>query len=211
MDGSVAEFLAASALIIANPGQDTVLTIRSAILGGRWAGIACAAGVAAGQGVWTVAASAGLAAILTASETLFLTIRLVGAGYVILLGARSLWAARERVTTAGPLSATQDPRVGASVAFRWGLLSSLGNPMIAIFFSSLLPQFIPPNAPKFAGMIMLGLLFITMNLGWLGAYASVTAHAGRVLLADSTRRAINVISGGFLVVFGVRLLTLEVP
>lgn len=198
-------------LIIANPGQDTVLTIRSAMLGGRWSGIACAAGIASGQGVWTVAASAGLAAMLMASDSLFLTIRLVGAAYLILLGARSLWAARRLVTAAGPLIAVRDPRVGVGAAFRWGLLSSLGNPMIAIFFTSLLPQFLPSSAPQFAGMVLLGLVFVAMNLSWLSGYAVVTAQARRVLLGEAAWRAINAVSGLFLVAFGVRLLTLEVP
>src|SRR6266576_3164267 len=54
-------FLGVSLLVICTPGQDTALTIRNTLLGRRRAGIATAFGVAAGQAIWTVATSAGLA------------------------------------------------------------------------------------------------------------------------------------------------------
>ena len=52
-------FLGVSALVIVTPGQDTALTIRSTLLGGRRAGVLTALGVSTGQAVWTIAASAG--------------------------------------------------------------------------------------------------------------------------------------------------------
>lgn len=61
-------FVAVSAVVICTPGQDTALTIRNTLGGGRRSGIATAAGVALGQTVWTLAASAGVVAILSASE-----------------------------------------------------------------------------------------------------------------------------------------------
>ena len=86
-------FLAISAVVIATPGQDTALTVRSTLSGGRLAGIATAVGVATGQSVWTLAASTGLAALLVASEPVFEGLRLLGAAYLICLGAHSLIAA----------------------------------------------------------------------------------------------------------------------
>jgi len=50
-------FVPVAAVVICTPGPDTALTIRNALAGGRAAGILTAAGVAIGQGVWTVAAS----------------------------------------------------------------------------------------------------------------------------------------------------------
>ena len=64
---SLLAFLAVSALVIVTPGQDTVLTVRSTLLGGRRAGVLTALGVSTGQAVWTLAASAGITALLLAS------------------------------------------------------------------------------------------------------------------------------------------------
>ena len=67
MDQGIAAFLAISVVVIATPGQDTALTIRNTLLGGRPAGIATAVGVAGGQLTWTVAACIGITALLVAS------------------------------------------------------------------------------------------------------------------------------------------------
>src|SRR5881296_1299803 len=87
---SYAAFLAVSLLVICTPGQDTALTIRNTLLGGRRGGLATAAGVAVGQATWTIATSAGLAVLLAASAPLFVAVKLGGAAYLVYLGARSL-------------------------------------------------------------------------------------------------------------------------
>ena len=200
MTEGVAAFLAVSAIVIVTPGQDTALTIRNSLLGGRGAGLATALGVSAGQAMWTLATSAGLAALLVASEPAFVALKLVGAAYLVFLGAQSLLAAlRGRYRThSGARSATP------AVAFRQGVLSNLGNPKMAVFFSSLLPQF---GGTSFASLLALGLVFCTLTLVWLTAYAVVVARAGDVLRRPRIRRALDAITGVVLTAFGIRLAT----
>jgi threonine/homoserine/homoserine lactone efflux protein len=209
MDVSFAAFLAIAVLVIVTPGQDTALTIRNTLLGGRRAGVATAAGVALGQAAWTLAACVGLTAILVASEPVFATIRLVGAAYLVYLGAHSLWAAiRGRLAgAAGP--AERGPSLAPGTALRQGALSNLGNPKMAIFFSSLLPPFVTPGTSTFLGMATLGLVFVTMTLLWLSAYAAIVARAGHVLGRPRVRRAIDAVMGALLVAFGVRIAVTE--
>ena len=88
--GALWAFVGVAALVIVTPGPDTALTVRNALLGGRRAGVATAAGVALGLAVWTAAASAGLAALLVASEPAFVAVKLAGAAYLVLLGAQTL-------------------------------------------------------------------------------------------------------------------------
>jgi threonine/homoserine/homoserine lactone efflux protein len=83
--GQLAAFLAVAAVVICTPGQDTLLTVRHALAGGRSAGVHTAAGVAVGQAVWTLAASAGVTALLVASEMAFHALRLAGAAYLVAL------------------------------------------------------------------------------------------------------------------------------
>ena len=132
-------FLFVAAVVIVTPGQDTALTIRNTLAGTRRAGIATAAGVSTGQAVWTLATSVGLAAVIAASEPVFRAVKLAGAAYLVLLGIQSLREAMRRRTRPTPDGVA--PSVGASRAFRQGLLSNLGNPKMAVFFTSLLPQF----------------------------------------------------------------------
>jgi threonine/homoserine/homoserine lactone efflux protein len=205
MDSSFAAFLGISAVVIMTPGQDTALTIRNTLLGGRSAGTATAVGVAIGQGSWTMAASLGLTALLVASEPAFAAIRLAGAAYLVYLGAHSLWLAirprRASYDGAEARSADLTPRR----ALRQGALSNLGNPKMAIFFSSLLPQFVAPGSSTFEAMLSLGLVFVSMTLAWLCAYAAIVARAGNVLRRPRIRRAFEATTGAILLALGVRL------
>jgi threonine/homoserine/homoserine lactone efflux protein len=196
----VAAFLAVSAIVIVTPGQDTALTIRNSLLGGRPVGLATALGVSSGQAVWTLAASAGLAALLVASEPAFVALKLVGAAYLVYLGAQSLVAALRGHARAHAGSGSATPRV----AFRQGVISNLGNPKMAVFFSSLLPQF---GGSSFVSLFALGLVFCTLTLVWLAAYAVVVARAGDVLRRPRVRRVLDAITGVVLTAFGIRLAT----
>jgi threonine/homoserine/homoserine lactone efflux protein len=207
MDSSFVAFLGISAVVIMTPGQDTALTIRNTLLGGRRAGTATAVGVAAGQASWTVAASLGLTALLVASEQAFAAVRLVGAGYLVYLGAHSFWLALRSSGASDAQRTLESAGLRPSKAFRQGALSNLANPKMAIFFSSLLPQFVGPGPGAGAGMLTLGLVFVAMTAAWLCGYAVVVARAGDVLRRPRIRRALDAAMGALLVAFGLRLAT----
>jgi threonine/homoserine/homoserine lactone efflux protein len=199
-------FLAVSAVVICTPGQDTALTIRNTISGGRRSGIATAAGVSLGQAVWTVAASAGVVALLSASEPAFRALKLAGAAYLVYLGASTLWSALTRRGARDPKCQidTRTRSLSPRGALRQGLVSNLGNPKMAIFFASLLPQFAPQGDGAFAVVLALGLFFCALTLGWLSVYAVAIARVGR-LLTGRVRRTIDAVTGAVLVAFGLRL------
>jgi threonine/homoserine/homoserine lactone efflux protein len=195
----LAAFLGIAILVIVTPGQDTALTIRNTLLGGRPAGVATATGVAAGQACWTAAASIGLAALLVASEPVFVALKLVGAAYLVYLGLHALRHAIRPVAQA-VASAAGSP-LAPDRAFRQGLLSNLGNPKMAVFFTSLLPQF----GGSFWSLLALGLLFCALTLTWLSAYSFAVARAGDLLRRPRIRRWLDTITGTVLVAFGIRL------
>ena len=93
LTGPLIAFIGIAALVICTPGPDTAMTIRNALLGGRSAGLATALGVSTGLAIWALATSAGLVALLIASEPLFLAVKYAGAAYLVWLGVQSLRAA----------------------------------------------------------------------------------------------------------------------
>jgi threonine/homoserine/homoserine lactone efflux protein len=207
--GHLAAFLAVSAIVIVTPGQDTALTIRNSLLGGRRAGIFTALGVSTGQACWTVAASAGVAAVLVASEPAFVALKLLGAAYLVFLGVQALLNAFTGGAGHAADIATQAPRLAPLVAFRQGVISNLGNPKMAVFFTSLLPQFTPSGEASFGALLALGLLFCFMTLVWLSAYSVAVAKAGNFLRRPRVRRALDAVLGTVLVALGARLATAE--
>ena len=204
----IVAFLGISILVIVTPGQDTALTIRNTLRGGRRVGVFTALGISSGQAVWTLATSAGLAALLIASEPAFVALKLAGAAYLIFLGAQMLLGALRSDRSSSHAIACGSPcRLVPLVALRQGLISNLGNPKMAVFFTSLLPQFTPNGDASFLVLLVLGLTFCAMTLGWLMGYAVVVAKAGDFLRRPKIRRALDGLFGTVLVAFGVRLAT----
>jgi threonine/homoserine/homoserine lactone efflux protein len=195
-------FLGISALVIVTPGQDTALTIRNTLLGGRSAGVFTAIGVSGGQATWTVATSLGIGALLVASEPAFVALKLVGSAYLIFLGAQALWTAfRPGGKATAVLAGGTQRRLRPLAACRQGLISNLGNPKMLAFFTSLLPQF----GDSFSTLLGLGLVFCSMTLVWLTLYALAIARAGDFLRRSSIRRAIEGLTGTVLIALGLRL------
>jgi threonine/homoserine/homoserine lactone efflux protein len=189
-------FIGVAVVVIVTPGQDTALAVRNTIAGGRRAGMRTAAGVVCGQAVWAGAAGVGIAALLVASEPAFVALKLAGAAYLIYLGGRALIAA-----VRGHRELGRPARASGRGELRQGLVSNLANPKMAVFFSSLLPQF----ADSFHALLGLGLLFCALTMIWLVAYAAALAGAGDLLRRPRVRRAIDAVTGVALVALGVRL------
>lgn len=206
----VAAFLGISVIVIVVPGQDTALTIRNTLLGGRKGGSYTALGVVSGLAIWTTATSAGLAGLLLASQPAFLALKILGTLYLAWLGLRALREAfrRERGEVGGR-SRPEAQKISSLSAFRQGVLSNLSNPKIAVFFVSLLPQFGPPGRGALPAMLSLGLLFCMLTLGWLVGYAIVVARVGDVLRRSTVRRVLHGLMGGIFLGFGLRLATMQ--
>jgi threonine/homoserine/homoserine lactone efflux protein len=92
-------------------------------------------------------------------------------------------------------------------AFRQGLISDLGNPKMAVFFTSLLPQFVVAGAPAFSALLALGVLFSLMTFGWLTFYALAIDRAGEFLRRPTIRRTVEGVTGAVLMGLGLRIAT----
>jgi threonine/homoserine/homoserine lactone efflux protein len=193
-------FLVISVLLIVIPGPDTAMVTKNAVVGGRRAGVYAACGVSIGLTIWTAAAALGIAALLRASSVAFLTLKVAGAVYLAWVGIQML---RSRGLAADPELALR-PASGIK-ALRQGVLSDLGNPKIAVFFTSLLPQFVHGHGSAFAALLLLGVTFAALTLLWLAAYALAVGHASGILRRAAVRRALDRFTGLVLIGFGVRL------
>jgi threonine/homoserine/homoserine lactone efflux protein len=194
-------FFAVSAVVIVVPGVDTALVTKNALLHGRAAAQASAIGVNVGILLWTVAAAVGLAAVIAASAAAFTAIKLAGAVYLVVLGLQAL---RGRHVDADETAGAR-PALGRGAAFRQGLTSNLLNPKIAVFFTSLLPQFVDADTATAAELLLLGALFSAMGAIWLLTYAALAARGRAVLTRPRVRRAVDRVSGVVLVALGLRL------
>jgi threonine/homoserine/homoserine lactone efflux protein len=167
-------FVLAGVLLNLTPGQDTFYILGSSIAQGRRIGVASALGICSGCIVHTLAAAAGLSAILATSAAAFVIVKLAGAAYLIYLGIRYL-RARD-----ADLPAVASASRGAWKAFRQGVVTNVLNPKVALFFLAFLPQFIDPeSSTKIAAFIALGLTFIATGTAWCLFLAVAAASVRR--------------------------------
>jgi len=199
---SLGLYVAASLALIATPGQDMIYVITRSLAQGRFAGVCSAAGVCIGILVHTALAALGVGAILHASETLFVALKLAGAAYLIYLGVKLLAAREGREGIAAPRD-----RLSPGALVRQGILSNVTNPKIVLFFFAFLPQFVDPaSAHATRDLALLGVLYALLALP---VKAAVGIAAGslseRVLRNPSMIAWMNRVSGGVLVALGLRL------
>lgn len=196
-------FLAVAAVVVVTPGADMALVTKNAVLHGRRHALATAVGINLGILFWTVAAALGLAAVIAASQTAFTVIKLAGALYLIYLGLQALRSSyaskRSSAQSGAPMS------LSGRGAFRQGLVSNLLNPKIAVFFTSLLPQFVSAHGATAGRLLLLGAVFNAMGVVWLLGYAVVAARGRDLLTRPRIKRLLDRLSGIVLIGPGVRL------
>ena len=198
----IVPFLAVAVVIVITPGVDMALITKNALAHGRTAALATAFGVSTGIALWALAAAAGLAAVVAASAEAFTVIRLVGAVYLIYLGVQALRSARLRTpaSTRRPVAPLR-----AEVAFRQGFVNNLLNPKIAVFFTSLLPQFVGHGSSPLVGFLVLGTMFTALGLVWVTAFALAASRARASLARPRVQAALETVSGLVLIGLGVRV------
>ncbi|MBO4259364.1 LysE family translocator [Streptomyces griseorubiginosus] len=194
-------FLGACTLIAASPGPSTVLIIKQS-LRSRRSGLLTVLGNETGVFVWGVVAAFGLTALLAASEVAYDVMRIVGAVVLIAFGVQALRQARH---TGDATAGWEGGEKSGWAAYRGGLLLNLANPKAAIFAMSFLPQFVPRGAPHLPAMIGLAALWAVYEIGYYGLYVWFVGRMRTVLSRAGVRRRLEQVSGGVLLLLGVRL------
>ncbi|MFC8343957.1 LysE family translocator [Streptomyces sp. NPDC057280] len=206
MPSTLIAFLGACTLVAASPGPSTVLIIKQS-LHSRRSGFLTVLGNETGVFVWGLVAAFGLTALLTASEMAYDVMRVVGAVVLVAFGVQALRQAR-RGRTEGAEQAVDGWTGGGKsgwAAYRGGLLLNLANPKAAVFAMSFLPQFVPAGAPHLPTMVGLAALWAVYEVGYYGLYVWFVGRMRAVLSRAGVRRRLEQVSGGVLLLLGVRL------
>jgi threonine/homoserine/homoserine lactone efflux protein len=187
------------------PGPDWLVILRASARGRRF-GFLAAAGVQAGLCVHLAAAALGVSTALLHSPVVFTAIKLLGAAYLVFLGAQALWqSGRRRGRTRPAEEPESDLRVAPARVLRQAFLSNVLNPKAALFFVSVLPQFLEPGGSATRQVLVLGAVDIGLGVLWWSVFVLLTARLSGLMRRSGLRRTLDRVTGTALVGLGVTL------
>ena len=191
-------FTPVAALLTVTPGAATALVVRSAVTGGRRRALATTVGNSLGVLAWGCFAAMGIAAVVATSAEAFTAVKLLGAVVLVVLGVQSLRGHRGHRGPARPVP-------GRGAPLRDGLVTSLANPKLAVFFVALFPQFVPAGAPVLPSALLMAAMVVAFDLVWYSTLAYLVARARRAFVEGPWLARVERFTGAVLVGLGVRL------
>ena len=198
IDPGILAFVGIAALLTILPGADMALVAKVTLRDGKRAAFFTSLGICSGLPFHATASALGLSVILATSATAFTVVKVAGAVYLAYLGVQTIRHAGRPV----PVVAVRHVR-SERAAFAQGFLSNILNPKVALFYLTLLPQFIAPGDPVLAKSLLLAGIHVALGMLWLPLYAyALDRLAGFV---QGARRWLELVSGAALVGLGVRL------
>ncbi|MBK1619939.1 hypothetical protein CKO42_16115 [Lamprobacter modestohalophilus] len=120
------------------PGPSLAVVLGSTLHGGRASGLAAALAHGLAVGLYAVLTVAGLAALLTASPTLFALLQLAAAGYLVYLARGAICHQITVTSDNGSIRSHEEPGMAA----RDGFMIAFLNPKLAVFMLALFAPFI---------------------------------------------------------------------
>ena len=189
-------FLPIAVLVTITPGAGTANVVRSALRGGWRSGVLTIAGNSVGVVVWGLLSVLGVSALIAASEVAFLVLKVTGACVLVWLGVQSLRHAGQ------PVDAV--PRAGRR-PFRDGLVTSVANPKLAIFFIALFPQFVGDRGSVLPTTLLMVALVVMLDFVWYTTLAVLVSRARAAYSGSRLSRRVERLTGVVLIGLGARV------
>lgn len=209
---SVPEFLVIALLVTVTPGPGTATVLRVAARDGRAAARATILGNSAGVLTWGILSAAGVSSVILASRIGYDVLRIAGAAVLIVLGARSL-AGRRRMDgehaqgmDGEHAQRNEQPRGKrrSRAGWRAGLVTSLSNPKLAVFFVALFPQFLLRGSPVLPYALAMAATVVALDVAWFSALTYAVDRARR-MLRPRVQRMMERVTGAVMIGLGIRL------
>jgi threonine/homoserine/homoserine lactone efflux protein len=199
---SVWQFALVAVVVTLTPGPATATVLHVTVRHGRRTALGVVVGNSVGVLAWGVLAALGVSALVLASEVAYLTLKIAGAAFLVYLGIRA-WLRRDE-----PDTLVREPR--RVVGWRIGLVASLTNPKLAVFFLALFPQFLDPHAAVLPWALAMAASIVAVDVLWFSTLTYLVERAGW-LLRPRVRRITERLTGTVMLGLGFRLAVASRP
>lgn len=200
-------FVMALVAVYLIPGPDMVLLIETSMSYGRRKALAVTAGLGVARVAHVTMAAIGLAALFKTTPWAYELVRLLGATYLIYLGARILLFRKVEPPDESLVTDNTSAQLSYLAAVCRGLLTNLLNPKALLFCSVLLPQFLHPSSTSFASQFaLLGMILVTLGLGFDLLFLIAGRSLGVFLSRGRPKQKVqNFVFASLLIGLGTRL------
>jgi threonine/homoserine/homoserine lactone efflux protein len=188
-------------LVTLTPGPATATIIRVAARDGRRAALGAVVGNSVGVLLWAALSAVGVSSLILASEVAYAALKIAGAAVLIGLGVRSLLHRSGR--RASQPAAAPAPRTGRG-GWRAGLVTSVSNPKLAVFFVALFPQFLSPHTAVLPAALAMAGIIVSLDLIWYSTLIYAVDRA-RMMLRPRVQAVLDRVTGSVMIGLGLRL------
>lgn len=203
-------FAATMIFLAMTPGPAVLVVVSQGMRYGARQSLQGTLGILTANAIYFALSAAGLGALLLASATLFQTLKWLGAGYLIFLGVKLLFAKSTAKASEKPASGTTEvERRICGRLFLQALITQLSNPKALVFFAALVPQFITTGDDVPLQFLVLGAISIAVEFPVLAAYGWLAERGRRLLPEGKLATLPDKIAGLFLIGTGISLATIH--
>lgn len=193
-------FFVAMVILAASPGPGVFATVARALASGFRPALAVIGGIVLGDIIYLLFAAFGLSMVARALGNLFFIVKICGGAYLIWLGVK-IW-----LKDPEPLSGTPDD----DGRTRWGnfisgLVITLSNPKVILFYCGFLPTFLDLSTLTALDLAIVVGIISTVLTGVLGCYAYLASRARKMFTRKRSVRRLNRAAGGVMVAAGVAI------
>lgn len=202
---TIVTFMLASVLLSIAPGPDNIFVLIQSALHGRLAGVVVTLGLCTGLIFYTLAVALGVAVIFQVSAVAFTLLKVMGVAYLIYLA----WGAFRAASSS--IDGAEVPVLSRWSLYKRGILMSMTNPKLAIFFMAFLPQFADPARGDLTHqLLLLGGLFIIAGFSVMATFALMSGFIREWFQTSPVgQRVINQLAGVVFIGLALKLLTTE--
>ncbi|MDE1475153.1 LysE family translocator [Xenorhabdus bovienii] len=197
-------FLVTALTINAIPGADVIYVTSNYHRIGWKAAASSAIGLAIGYYFYVFITWAGITSILMSLPALYTIIQTAGALYLIWMGYNIYRSKPSEITASSEKNDRDINRKKSSSYLLNGLLISILNPKVGIFFVSFFPQFVHQNSPDYL-LLVLGTIFCIGATFFNILYCLITAQLKRIS-PEKTNFILGRIPGIILIILGVMMI-----
>lgn len=200
---NIATFVITAVFISIVPGQGMAMVLRQGLMSGSRVARLSILGNSTGLVVWTLASAVGLSAIFRVSPLAFDILKWAGVAYLVFIAIQTLWSLRT-ASHNFDFEGTQSQSGGQ--AFRVGFLTNITNAKAMVFALAFLPQYVPADFNLTLGIIIFGLIWVTISSSWYLLLVAAINKAHVWLQRPRVRRGLTAVSGVGIFILAIGLI-----